>query len=440
MPFLALVLAVVPTASAQDASAAKDPRNFTWVEQGVLAIGGGGLTEADVEWLAANGFAAIADFRQEHEDPRALIEAKGMAFLDMPIDSASNINATQLASFVAWAKEQKAAGRPIYIHCTNGWHRAAAFAVAWDLATEREPYDEAAREAAQRRPGTVMRAVSALLDYEAELAGTPQLAVTLVSARSRPEPGVAMDVVVEVHANGAPASNAIVKVWSEESRIRLEGATDANGRFAFPYVAPSPAPFMDHLYARASLPGFADGADNVEFLFGQPARSRGPLEVDAERTGEGVDVRATSGGRAIPVRVVATAPGWTAFESSDRGVVTFPDPPSTAIDIRVVSWGSEGGRARIDPAAPAAPPPPPPPAELAPPPSRQEMAAERASATGFGAPPLAALPTQPTPAPGAAEESPYRLSLRYAAAGIAGALCLALYVALSRRRAGIGNR
>lgn len=151
-PLLALLF-LLPVAAAQDPSAARDPRNFTWIEKDVLALGGGGLTEADVDWLYDAGFRAIVDLRAEHSDPQAYIRAKGMAFLDMPIDSASHINETQLATFISWAAVQEAAKRPIYIHCTNGWHRAATFAVAWGLAREQETTDHEAREVTQARPG-----------------------------------------------------------------------------------------------------------------------------------------------------------------------------------------------------------------------------------------------------------------------------------------------
>lgn len=426
---LALVaLLSLPLATAgggADGTAAKDPRNFSWVEEGVLAVGGGGLNESEVDTLHALGFRAIADFRAEHADPAAYIASKGMPFFDMPIDSASDINATQLAQFVDWAREQKAAGRPIYIHCTNGWHRAAAFAVAWDLAQRGKAFEDAARDAAQRRPGSVMRATAGILDYEATIDGRPQLAVVLVSPLSHPGLNATMPVHVDVYANGALVANATVKVWSEESKLRIDGVTGPDGRFSFTYSSPSSA-FMDHVYARASLDGFADGADNIEFIFGQPARTRGPLEVAAERTDDGVVVRATHNGKAVPVRVVGTADGWTAFEASDRGVVRFPDAPTaSAVRVRVVSWGSDGGSAEL---AAVAPPPPPPEPELPPEPVVPPEPALP--------PPDPAVPPEPIgPAlPPETSGSPREHALRYAAAGVVGAALLAGCVALARKR------
>lgn len=428
---LALTLAsllALPLASGQDGAAAKDPRNFSWVEEGALAVGGGGLTEADVDTLASLGFSAIADFRAEHEDPAAYIAAKNMTFLDVPIDSASDISETQLATFVAWAREQRAAGRVIYIHCTNGWHRAAAFAVAWEMAEDGESFDQAAKDAAQRRPGTVMRAVAGLLDYESSLRGTPQLAVVLASPISHPGPNGTMPVRVEVVADGAPAANAKVRVWSEESRMRLEGVTDANGTFTFAYVAPATA-FMDHLYARASLSGYADGADNVEFILQQTPRQRGALDVQAERTAEGLRVTATSAGKPLPIRALASAPGWSEFEASDRGEVVIRGVPDGEIAVRVASWGSEGGVATVE----AAPKPAPPPEPVVAP-----IAQEPPVAPSEPEPPMPEAPTPPTPVE--VEDAGQALALRYATAAAAGAAALGLYLALSRRRSGVGRR
>jgi rhodanese-related sulfurtransferase len=419
-----LLLSPAAAAAAGDEQAAKDPQNHTWVAEGVLAIGGGGLTVEQADWLHAEGFRAIADLRSEHADPAEHITALGMTLLDMPIDSAADINATQLASFVAWAKEQEAAGRPIYIHCTNGWHRAAAFVVAWDMASNGKDYDDAAREAVARRDGTVMRSVAALLDYQAELRGTPALAVTLVSATTHPGLDGTMEAHVDVLAAGAPAAGANVRVWSEESRLGIEGVTDIAGRFTFTYRAPASA-FMDHLYARASLDGHLDGGDNVEFVFGTPAKIRGPLDVVAQETTEGLHVRVTSAGRPVAARVVVAAEGYVAFEASAFGEVTLRDAPrGVDLDIRAISWGSEGGRASARLAPSPAPPP-------------------EASAPGE---PAAPTPDPPASAPAdlapSDRVSGKTFALRYAAAGVAGALGLLASCAVfaAWRRSGLGDR
>lgn len=439
---MVLALLTLSSASAQDTTLARDPTKFTWVEEGVLAVGGGGLTEADVDSLYALGFRAIVDLRAEHEDPAAYIASKGMTFLDIPIDSAADINETQLSAFTEWARGEEEAGRPIYVHCTNGWHRAATFAVAWDLWDDRrdgkdpEPddgYDEEAREQVAKRPGTVMRAQSALLDYYATLTHQPQVAVTLVSPLSRPDPNATMPVHVDVSAGGAPAANARVKVWSEESKLRIEGATDASGRFTFTYTAPSDGTFMDHLYARASVDGYADGADNVEFIFAEKAKRRGALEVTAERTASGIFVTATSNGEPVPARFVLTAPRWTAFEASAIGSAVITGAPADlAIDVRAVSWGSDGGAFRLGPPAPAQAEPPvaaPPP--VAEPPARAEPRAPDPT-------PEPPLQTPGSGAPLAEDAKRRAFALRYAAAGVVGALAL-LGIYLLARRSGMGS-
>ena len=94
--------------------------------------------------------------------------------------------------------------------------------------------------------------------------------------------GGTMPVEVEVLAHGAPAAGARVRVWSEESGLRLDGAADARGRLAFEYAAPTTAA-MDHLYARASLAGNVDGADDVELFYEMPVPATRTLGLRAEQ-------------------------------------------------------------------------------------------------------------------------------------------------------------
>jgi protein tyrosine phosphatase (PTP) superfamily phosphohydrolase (DUF442 family) len=424
-PLLASLLAL-PFVAAQEGTPPADPRNFTWQEEGVLAVGGGGLREDDVRWLAANGFRAIASFRSEHRDPIDAVRREGIEFLDLPVDHAVDINVTQLHAFVAWAHEMERQGRPIYAHCTNGWHRAAAFAVAWEMERHGLAYDDAAERVADRRPGTVMRAPSALLAYEAALTDRPGLVVLLHAPQARPEPGGEMRAQAEVLADGRPAPGARVRVWSEESRLRIEGTAGEDGRFAFAYRAPANHS-MDHLYARASLAGFVDGADDVEMFYREAIPEPRPLRIEAQRTADGIHVAVLRDDRPVHARVLATAEsGWSAFEATGTGRVTLHPPrPDDAIALRAESWGSVGAEARIPAAARPDPLDPPEldpaPAPLPPPPA---------------APPSAPATEAPAPAPAPV------VPLRTAAACVAIALAAggAFVIARGRRRRGSPRR
>lgn len=378
---MALLLAVLPLAPVVEAAAPtpgvspSDPRNFTWIVPGVLAVGGGGLTKDQVDWLHGEGFRAVANFRAEHEDPEAHIRGKGMEFLDLPIDHAVHMNVTQLKEFIAWAKEQQAAGRPMYIHCTNGWHRAAAFAVAWEMerADGKLPFDEAAKNATARRPGTVMRAPGPLLAFEAELRDQPPLTVMLLSELSRPEWGGTMPVTVQVlTSEGKPAAGASVKVWSEESGLRFNGKTDVDGRYAFTYKSPPEGTSMDHLYARASFAGHVDGADNVELFYNNPLRP-GPVQVEAVWTPKGIDVEVRKNGVLAYSHVYATASGgWMARDIANHGEFRLPLPdPARPVTIHVHRWGAEPAELTVQP-GPAGTPPPAKPKPDAPPKEQQK--------------------------------------------------------------------
>lgn len=347
-PFLlvGLVLAVSPPASgAAPVGDPNDPRNLTWIAPGVLALGGGGLTGEDVAWLDEAGFGAIADVRAEHEDPADLIAERGMAFLDIPVDHAVDMNASQLRTFVSWAQRMRDEGRPIYVHCTNGWHRAAAFAAAWLMANDPSlvDADRAFARVAELRPGSVLRAPSALLAYEAELEGERPLVVLLKSPVARPERGGSMPVEVEVLAAGAPARGARVHVWSEESRLDAWGTADEDGRFRFTYVADLEQP-MDHLYARAWFEGFENGADDVELFYASPVPTSRPLDIQTSPEGSLLAVRVLRNGEPHPARIVAWNDlGWSTFDETGTGVATLPFPGEDApIHIRAESWGTLG--------------------------------------------------------------------------------------------------
>ncbi len=336
-----------------------NPRNATWQEKGVLAIGGGGLHKWDVEYLERAGFGAIASFRAEFDDPADFIRAEGMNFLAIPVDHAVNMNLTQIRNFVDWMEEQVDAGRPVYAHCTNGMHRAAAFATAWEMKRTGISFDEASERVKARRWGTMMRAPAPLLAYEAFLRNEPGLTVVLISSLARPEPGETMPIVVEVLGPHGPVAHANVTVWGEESGFRARGVTNATGRASFMYKAPA-TQGMDHLHARASAPGFIDGADSVELFFRERVPARATLEVNAELLDDGVSVKVTRKGQSVRAHVLVEIDGGVhASDVTGTGEtrLRFDVKPSFAI-VRAESWGVDGTRLELRAPGPVLPTPP----------------------------------------------------------------------------------
>lgn len=349
---LILLAAPATTLSAwQPPPPPSDPRNATWIEEGVLALGGGHIGPSEVQYLKSQGFGAVANFRSERPDDVAAIKAAGMEHLYIPIDHAVDMNATQLREFVEWANEMEKEGRPMYIHCTNGWHRAAAFAAAWLMSRTDEPdADEQFRSIERIRPGSVMRAPSALLAYQAQLEGEKPLVVLLKSPLARPERNGTMPVEVEVLASGHPAAGAKVHVWSEESQMDAWGRTDEAGIFRFTYVAKLKQG-MDHLYARAWHDGYTSGADDVELFYDVPVPTSRPLDIETWEGPHGIEVQVLRNGKPHPARVVAwTTDGWFVFDETGSGQLTLPYPREGAeIHVRAESWGATGDAVRLRP-------------------------------------------------------------------------------------------
>jgi hypothetical protein len=358
-----------------------------------------------------------------------------MDYLYVPVDHVDDLNLTELQTFLAWAHREEAAGRPMYVHCTNGWHRAAAFAMAWEMDRRHEPLDEAAAEVAARRPGTEVRAPGALLQLQAQLTGGDPLRVILEADAPRPPANGAMPVRVLAVADGKPLAGASVQLSTESGRVEERATTGADGVAAFSFAAPTDGSFMDYLTARASAPGFVDGADTVEVFYGidvpAPSGLAAKATVDAGR----LRVDVSKGGGPLHARVLATSGSWSAIESTPDATAWLPLPPTAgSVQITVESWGAAPAATTVDaPAAPAGTTvaPATTAAPTAPPPSPTSADAS--------APPPTAAPAAPAPAPPPAHASSDGALLQaglVALLGTAGVAVLALggRAALARRR------
>lgn len=418
MRALALIIAVITlvlTVGAAHRMTTAEDRRLTWIWPDELAVGGGELTAAEVSRLQDLGFRGIADLAPTSPDARREIQTRGMDYLELPAPSAMEINETMLLTFRAWAKAQLENGRPVYVHCPAE-HSGSTIALAWKMIRDDQRYDDALDDTRARWPRMDAPALSALLELDAGLRGTPPLAVTLNADRYHPGAGGRIPAYVDVLAGGYLIAGARVQVWSDASGLRVDGLTDPDGRLAFTYAAPASGG-VDHLYARASLDGFADGADNVEIDLGRPGDARPAPGVWAERVPEGVVVRVTGGATpdspAVPARIVAASPGWTSIEASSSGRALFTDAPRGALSFRVASWGAPPGFVSLDAlAGPELPPAPAP-----------------------GADPRAA------PAPPRPDALDHETVSHATAATVAITVLLSAYFAISSiRRAGAGRR
>ena len=346
-----LLAGLLPLAASQDVPGPQsDPRNLAWAEEGVLAVGGGGLTSEDVAYLASRGFGAIADFRSEHPDPADAIKAAGMDYLYLPVDHAEDINITQLRTFLTWAQAEEAAGKPMYIHCANGWHRAATFAAAWEMRRNHWTMDEAFSFIMARRPGSELRAPTALLQFEAELFGKQPLLVALESDAPRPPPNGSMPVRALVWANGMPLANASVHFSTGSGRFDQRVTTGPDGVATVDFTSPPDGTFMDFLTARASAEGHGDGADTVAVYYGisVPAPVGLTARASTEQGGMRVDINQASGGP-LHARIIATtSDGWSAWENTPTTSIRLPAPPlGGLVGVRVVSWGATSATASV---------------------------------------------------------------------------------------------
>lgn len=118
LTFAAFVLFTIGgIACAQQASAPADAAAYT---EGVT--GAGQPDEAELGRLSAAGYTTIIDMRMPHEDrgldnERASVEAQGMSYIPLPIDSSTDITfekANELDRILAEIDG------PVLIHCGSG--------------------------------------------------------------------------------------------------------------------------------------------------------------------------------------------------------------------------------------------------------------------------------------------------------------------------------
>lgn len=122
--------------------------DLTWVADD-LAIGGRIL---DDEWLRLRkaGITAVVDCRAEGRDPEALLGRLGMSFLHLPTPDSGDFTDALVAQGAAWIDAQRAAGRPVLVHCRAGKGRSVLLGAAALARRDISPDDALARIRARR--------------------------------------------------------------------------------------------------------------------------------------------------------------------------------------------------------------------------------------------------------------------------------------------------
>lgn len=102
--------------------------NFDWVDTD-LAVGGSFSCDAAPALAREHGIGAVVDLRSETCDDPAALAAAGLRFLHLPTPDMEGVTQPMLEAGVAFAREARAAGRKLLIHCEHGIGRSATLAL-----------------------------------------------------------------------------------------------------------------------------------------------------------------------------------------------------------------------------------------------------------------------------------------------------------------------
>lgn len=244
----------------------RDGWDWTLMDERGLALGGGGLDADDVEHLHALGFRAVLNYRVEHPDDEAAMARLGMDHLFIPAEHAESsvMQVEDVRRAVEWIRARLDEGKPVYVHCTAGWHRSAVGVVAYMMAENGWSADEAFAHAKSIRPGIEMRWADALYAYEAELRQQERLTVDIWTERWDVVPEEVSNVTARVTHHGQPVEGARVSFVVEYQDADQEAVTDADGIARFRFTVPDVTP-LQYVHARAENEGFVPGYDRNQY-------------------------------------------------------------------------------------------------------------------------------------------------------------------------------
>ena len=102
--------------------------NFSWFEAD-LAVGGSFPGERAAALAADHGVGAVIDLRSEACDDPAGMAACGLRFLHLPTEDLIGVSQPMLDRGVEFAREARAAGLRLLVHCEHGIGRSATLAL-----------------------------------------------------------------------------------------------------------------------------------------------------------------------------------------------------------------------------------------------------------------------------------------------------------------------
>lgn len=314
---LVAALLAVPLAGAFSEGETVGRKEWTWtvIDDRGLALGGGGLDRDDIEDLHARGFRAIVNYRGEHpNDPQVLREV-GMEELFLPNTYAEEdtMPIDHVRSAVAFIESNLAAGKPVYVHCTGGWHRSAVGVIAFFMKERGWRFEQAFEHVAKIRPGIEPRYADVLYEYERELIGGGKLTVDIWTDRWDVLPGEDAQVTAYVSLHGEPIPGANIEFAPDHSGSPSHAVSGPDGRANFSFLTQD-GPLVQYVHATARKDGFIAGYDRNQF-FVKEAKMRPPTVVEMDQAriaaapGEEVTVRFTlaeSDGSPTNARVTLT--------------------------------------------------------------------------------------------------------------------------------------
>lgn len=278
---LTFLASTVPAMQAGETGERKD-WSWTVIDDRGLALGGGGLDEDDIRDLHARGFRAIVNYRAEHPDNETALRDLDMDYLFLPNTYAEEdtMPLAHVHEAVEFLEKSLAAGRPVFVHCTGGWHRSVVGVVAFVMKERGMRFEEAFAHVAKIRPGIEPRYSDVLYEYERHLFGGKKLTVDMWTTRWDVAPGERVNVTIGVTHDGAPVQNARVAMGADHYGTDVEVTTGPDGRATVPFTVHAEAG-LEYVHALARAEGYVNGYDRSQFWIGE-AKTRLPTTVEVE--------------------------------------------------------------------------------------------------------------------------------------------------------------
>ena len=127
------------------------PRNFSWIEQAVIAGSGRPDTEIELRSVWGEGVRAILSLTSSPLN-KDTVRQVGFDYLHEPIQNAPTLE--QLHKIMTFITTQKSQSKPILVHCAEGVGRTGTVLAAY-LVHSGSLADDAVRRIREKRPGSI---------------------------------------------------------------------------------------------------------------------------------------------------------------------------------------------------------------------------------------------------------------------------------------------